>query len=103
MRESLAPPPDVMIVDDDPAVHQAVLAYASDTFLLDNCINVHGLTWFSPDLFAASLDHAIWFHRDLRADGWLLYAMESPNAAHARGLNLGRIYAADGTVIWPAG
>jgi acyl-CoA thioesterase-2 len=84
---------------DDPMLHQCVLTYASDLSLLDNCIFAHGLTWFSPNLQAASLDHAIWFHRPFRADDWLLYAMHSPTSAHARGLNEGRVFAKDGTLV----
>lgn len=84
---------------DDPLLHQCVLAYASDMALLDNCINHHGLTWFSPQLVAASLDHVIWFHRPFRADDWLLYSMESPSASGARGLNHGRIYTSDGRLV----
>lgn len=84
---------------DDPMLHQCVLAYASDMSLLDNCINYHGVTWFNPKLIAASLDHAIWFHRPFRADQWLLYVMESPSAAGARGFNLGHVYQEDGRLV----
>lgn len=84
---------------DDPMLHQCVLTYASDLSLLDGCIFAHGLTWFSPKLHAASLDHAIWFHRPFRADDWLLYAMHSPTAASARGFNEGRVFSKDGTLV----
>ena len=68
---------------DDPAVHQAVLAYASDMTLLDTALLPHGLSWESG-VQMASLDHAMWFHRRFRADQWLLYAQDSPNAGGAR-------------------
>ncbi|MCA9646458.1 MAG: acyl-CoA thioesterase II [Polyangiaceae bacterium] len=84
---------------DDPLLHQCVLTYASDMSLLDNCINYHGITWFNPNLIAASLDHTIWFHRPFRADEWLLYAMDSPSAAGSRGLNLAHVYSQDGTLV----
>ncbi|MCC6217483.1 MAG: acyl-CoA thioesterase II [Polyangiaceae bacterium] len=84
---------------DDPLIHQCVLAYASDLSLLDSCILWHGVTWLDPRLMAASLDHAIWFHRPFRADEWLLYVCESPSSASGRGMNHGRIFRADGTLV----
>ena len=83
---------------DDPVIHQGVLTYATDLQLLDSCINYHGKSYLTPDLMLASLDHTIWFHRPFRFDDWMLYVTESPNAAGGRGLNFGRIYAADGTL-----
>lgn len=83
---------------DDPLLHQCVLAYASDLSLLDNCINYHGLTWFDSKLQAASLDHAVWFHRPFRADEWLLYTMDSPSAEGSRGFNLGQVYTQAGVL-----
>ena len=64
---------------DDPAIHQCVLAYASDMTLLDSALVPHGRTVFERTIMAASLDHALWFHRPFRADDWLLYAQDSPN------------------------
>lgn len=84
---------------DDPLLHQCVLTYASDLTLLDASLRQHALTWFDPSLQVASLDHAIWFHRPFRADGWLLYATESPTTAGSRGLNVGRIYTQEGTLV----
>ncbi len=84
---------------DDPLLHQCVLTYASDLSLVDPSIFTHGLTWFDPRLIVASLDHAIWFHRPFRADRWLLYVTESPSTGNARGMNFGRIFAEDGTLV----
>ena len=81
---------------DDPAIHRAVLAYMSDMTLLDTALARHGRSVFEPDLQAASLDHAIWFHRPVRADEWLLYSEDSPSASGARGFTRGTIYARDG-------
>ena len=64
---------------DDLAIHQCVLAYASDMGLLDSALVPHGRTLFEKEIMAASLDHALWFHRPFRADEWLLYAQDSPN------------------------
>ena len=63
---------------DDPAIHQCVLAYASDMALLDTALVPHGRTLFEKEFMAASLDHALWLHRPFRADDWLLYAQDRP-------------------------
>jgi acyl-CoA thioesterase-2 len=84
---------------DDPAIHQCVLAYASDMMLLDTALVPHGRTLFEKEFMAASLDHALWFHRPFRADDWLLYAQESPNLNGSRGFARGLIYARDGTLV----
>lgn len=84
---------------DDIALHQCVLAYASDMTLLDTCIRPHGISWMSGRLQTASLDHAMWFHRPFRADEWLLYVQDSPSASGARGFNRGTIYTAGGTLV----
>jgi acyl-CoA thioesterase II len=82
-----------------PAIHQCVLAYASDMMLLDSALIPHGRTAFEPAIMAASLDHALWFHRPFRADEWLLYAHDSPNLSGARGFSRGLIFARDGTLV----
>ncbi len=84
---------------DDRLTHQGVLAYASDYGLLSTALRPHGLSFVQPDLQLASLDHALWFHRPVRADNWLLYAMDSPSAAGARGFTRGQIFAQDGTLV----
>ncbi len=84
---------------DDPAIHQAVLAYASDLTLLDAALTRHGRTLFESDFMAASLDHALWLHRPFRADEWLLYAQDSPNLHGSRGLSRGLIFTRDGTLV----
>ncbi|HWM47574.1 MAG TPA: acyl-CoA thioesterase II [Xanthobacteraceae bacterium] len=84
---------------DDPAIHQCVLAYASDMALLDASLIPHGHSVFDRRIMAASLDHALWFHRPFRADEWLLYAQESPSSSGARGFSRGLIFAANGTLV----
>ena len=84
---------------DDPMVHRYLLAYASDFGLLGTALYPHGHSYWEPAMQVASLDHAIWFHRDFRMDEWLLYAMHSPNACGARGLNVGRIYSRQGILV----
>lgn len=83
----------------DPTVHAAFLAYASDYSILEPVLRRHETTWADPRLRQASLDHAIWFHRPGRADDWVLHAGHSPSASGGRGLGLGRMYAADGTLL----
>lgn len=80
-------------------IHDCVLAYASDMTILDTALFAHGRSVFSPELQVASLDHAMWFHRPFRADDWLLYAQDSPNASGARGFSRGSLYTRDGTLV----
>ncbi|MFN0265099.1 acyl-CoA thioesterase II [Tepidamorphus sp. 3E244] len=84
---------------DDPVYHQCLLAYASDAWLLDTSLVPHGRSVFDPQIQAASLDHALWFHRPFRADEWLLYTQDSPSAMAARGFNRGSIYSRDGVLV----
>lgn len=84
---------------DDPVLHQAVLAYASDYGLIGTAIHHHGHSFLSTELILASLDHAIWFHKPFRFDEWTLYVKESTRASGGRGLTLGRIYSQEGELI----
>ena len=84
---------------DEPILHQAVLAYASDHGLLGTALQPHGLSFRSPGMQLASLDHSVWMHRPFRVDEWLLYAMDSPVTAGARGFVRGSIYTQDGTLV----
>jgi acyl-CoA thioesterase-2 len=86
-------------IGDDPALHRAVLAYASDMSLLGTSTLAHGVNWMTHNLQTASLDHALWLHEDFRADDWLLYVCDSPWAGHARGFNRGKIFARDGRLV----
>jgi len=84
---------------DDPIIHQAVLAYASDYGLLGTALLPHGVGVRSPTIQIATLDHAFWAHRPFRADEWLLYTMDSPTAAGARGFTRGTFYTRDGQLV----
>lgn len=84
---------------DDPNLHRAAIAWASDYTILEPVFRRHGVAWADSGLKAASLDHAMWFHRDGRADEWMLYVLESPSAQGGRGLGLGRIYSQNGTLL----
>jgi acyl-CoA thioesterase II len=86
-------------LSDDPNIHRAALAYASDYTLLDPVLRRHGVAWATPGLKVASLDHAMWWHRDGRVDDWLLYMQESPTAIGGRGLAHGHIFSRDGVLI----
>ena len=103
-REPIEPRFNVWIratgrLPDDPAIHQCVLAYASDMTLLDASLVAHGRTVFERSIQLASLDHALWFHRPFRADEWLLYAQDSPSAHGARGFSRGLIFTRDGALV----
>jgi acyl-CoA thioesterase II len=84
---------------DTPALHQALLAYASDFHLIGTTTFPAGISYLQPNVQMASLDHAMWFHRPFRADEWLLYACDSPSAQGARGLARGSIYTHDGKLV----
>ncbi|SMF58198.1 acyl-CoA thioesterase [Pseudobacteriovorax antillogorgiicola] len=86
-------------VPDDPMIHLALLAYASDFGLATASLLPHGITWLSPKMQVASLDHGMWFHRPFRIDDWLLYEKESPSAAGGRGFNRGSIFSQDGSLV----
>jgi acyl-CoA thioesterase-2 len=84
---------------DDEALHRCLLAYVSDFHLLDTALQPHGVSMISPKLVMASIDHAMWFHRSVRLDDWLLYAMDSPSASGARGFTRGSVFAPDGRLL----
>jgi acyl-CoA thioesterase II len=86
-------------MQDEPLHHQSVLAYASDYGLLGAALLPHRVSVQMPQLQAATLDHVLWFHRPFRVDEWLLYTMDSPAAAGARGFIRGSIFSRDGTLV----
>jgi acyl-CoA thioesterase-2 len=84
---------------DDVGLHQNLLAYVSDYELLGTSTMPHGLPFGQGRVMMASLDHALWFHRDVRIDEWLLYTMDSPNSSGARGYARGQFFNTDGTLV----
>jgi len=86
-------------IDVDAATHRVLLTFCSDFGLMGTAMLPHGMNFFQPQVQAASIDHAMWFHRPFRADEWLLYATDSPSAIGARGINRGLIYRQDGTLV----
>ena len=84
---------------DDPQLHKYLLAYASDFNLLTTSMQPHGVSVFQKFMQVASLDHSLWFHRNLRLDDWLLYAMDSPWAGNARGFSRASIYNRQGELV----
>jgi acyl-CoA thioesterase-2 len=86
-------------VDDDPHLHRHLLAYASDFHLLVSALLPHGIGWLDRDTRLASIDHAMWFHRPVRVDEWLLYALVSPSSSGSRGLAFGRVFDREGRLV----
>jgi acyl-CoA thioesterase-2 len=86
-------------VPDGETLHRCLLAYVSDFYLLDTSTLPHGRSFVSDSLIMASIDHAMWFHRPLRVDDWLLYALESPSASGARGFARASVFARDGRLV----
>jgi acyl-CoA thioesterase-2 len=79
--------------------HKCVLAYASDFNLLTTALMPHGIMIPSKGLMMASLDHAMWFHREIDFNDWLLYNIQSPAAQNGRGLCFGHVYNTSGVLV----
>ncbi|MHB1988783.1 MAG: acyl-CoA thioesterase [Acidimicrobiales bacterium] len=77
---------------DDPLMHAAVMAYASDMTLYDSILQPHQIRWQDEQFMGASLDHCMWFHRPFRVDEWLLFDQDSPSAYGARGIARGLLF-----------
>lgn len=86
-------------VDIDAALQKVLLTFCSDFGLLTTAMIPHGLSYFQPNVQCASLDHAMWFHRDFCIDDWLLYATTSASAQGSKGMNSGHIYTRDGVLV----
>jgi len=86
-------------LEDNPQLHRALLAYVSDLHLVGTATLPHGISWVQGKLMMASLDHAMWFHRDFRLDDWLLYSCDSPSTSGGRGLARGMIYDRQGRLV----
>ena len=86
-------------LEPDVRLHRALLAYVSDFHLVGTATLPHGISWIHGNLIIASLDHAMWFHRDFRMDDWLLYACDSPSSSGGRGLARGMIYDRRGRLV----
>jgi acyl-CoA thioesterase II len=86
-------------LEEDPVIHQTMLAYLSDYFLMGTALLPHGVTFWNQALQGASLDHCLYFHNCFRADEWLYYHMDSPVSSNARGLNRGTIYTQQGKLV----
>jgi acyl-CoA thioesterase-2 len=84
---------------DEPALHRYLLAYASDHSFIMTSLQPHAVSWLTPGMQVASLDHVMWFHQPFRVDEWLLHAMDSPAAHGARGLVRGRLFTVDGRLV----
>jgi acyl-CoA thioesterase-2 len=83
----------------DELLHRCLLAYVSDYHLIGTAMRPHGISMASPDVVVASIDHAMWFHRPMRVDEWLLYSMDSPSASGARGFARASIFTRDGVLV----
>lgn len=86
-------------IGDDPVMHQTLLAYMSDKALMSTGIRPHSMSFFTHKLMGASLDHAMWFHTDVRVDEWLYYHLDSPRSGRARTFNRGSFYTESGELI----
>jgi acyl-CoA thioesterase-2 len=104
LAEKLPPKRHVWIravdaLPDNPVLHQNLLTYVSDYELLGTATLPHGLSFTRDSVIMASLDHALWFHREVKMDEWLLYVMDSPSSSGARGLSRGQMFTQDGRLV----
>ncbi len=84
---------------DDPVLHTAAMVYSSDTTVLDSIITSHGLSWGWDRIFAVTINHSVWFHRQVDFADWVLYSTASPVAAESRGLGMGHFFNRAGEVV----
>lgn len=84
---------------DDPVLHTAAMIYSSDTTVLDSIVTTHGLSWGWDRIFAVTINHSVWFHRQVDFSEWVLYSTASPVAAESRGLGMGHFYNRAGEVV----
>jgi acyl-CoA thioesterase II len=89
----------VSAVPNDETLQRCLLAYVSDFYLLETATLPHGISTLSGQAIVASIDHAMWFHRPLRVDEWLLYAVESPSASGSRGFARASVFSRDGRLV----
>ncbi|MDN3652481.1 acyl-CoA thioesterase II [Thalassotalea ponticola] len=87
------------VMPDDLRIHKYLLAYASDYNFLPTAMHPHGQSVWAANFQLATIDHAMWFHRDFRFDDWLLYDMDSPSASGGRGLVRGKIFNEQGQLV----
>ncbi|MGG7519382.1 acyl-CoA thioesterase II [Allorhizobium undicola] len=103
-REKLKPEANIWVrftgaIPDDRRIQAAMLAYLSDMTLLDTSLYAHGMSIFDQNLQVASIDHAMWFHRQDPMDDWMLYTQDSPSASGGRGMTRGSLYSRSGKLI----
>jgi acyl-CoA thioesterase II len=87
------------VMPHDPVLHYAAMVYSSDTTVLDSIITTHGLSWGFDRIFAVTVNHSVWFHRQVSFDDWVLYSTSSPVAAESRGLGTGHFFNRAGEVV----
>lgn len=98
-RQQLWMKPRAYIDSPTQTVSRALLAYVVDQVMMEPALRAHGLAWLTPGLALASLDHAMWFHRDFDVNEWMLYDQESPSAQGSRAMGRVRIYSRDGALV----
>ena len=87
------------VMPDDPVLHTATMLYSSDTTVLDSIITTHGLSWGFDRIFAATVNHSVWFHRQVNFADWVLYSTSSPVATDSRGLGTGHFFDRSGRPV----
>ncbi len=87
------------VAPEDPRLNMVLLAYESDEALLGTSRMPHRGSFNRENMQVASLDHSIWFHRQVNVNDWLLYSLNSPAAGGARGYTQGTIHTSGGDLV----
>lgn len=87
-------------IGDDPELQACALAYLSDDLPTDAVVSLHpdavSQDTFHEQFFSASLDHAIWFHRPVRADEWHVQVFTCHGLMSSRGVSVGHVFTTGG-------
>ena len=86
-------------IGNDPITHRTLLAFISDKALMATALRPHPVNFRTHKVIGASLDHAMWFHEEIRVNQWIYYHVDSPRSARSRGFNRGSFYTEDGRLI----
>lgn len=84
---------------NDSRLHRQALAYLSDFLASGAALVPHAVPLPGPHVFVTSLDHAVWFHRPVRCDDWLLFETDSPSTSCGVALSRGQVYDRAGTLV----
>lgn len=86
-------------VEMSQVIHRAMLALGCDQIMMEPVLRRAGLSITTPGISYASMDHSMWWYRDVDIRDWHLYVQDTPTAAHGRGLGIAKVYARNGDLV----